>query len=178
MMQEPSSGVQVRPASLLPAWRRSPRGPCRRKSGGARGSSGRWVARGNRCLVILALLLPSCAGGANHADPGAPAEKSVLTAELLAIFPGFFVHGLGHRYAGASETADDILAMELYSLLTAGLGGGLLALGKAEDAEAVEVAGWVGIGVGGVGFLGTWLYDIVFTPSEVGNYNRRLRADP
>lgn len=65
--------------------------------------------------------------------------------------------------------------MELYSGLTAGLGGGLYAIGDSEDADAVRVAGWVGIGVGGAGFLGSWLYDIVFTPGEIERYNRKLR---
>ena len=118
-------------------------------------------------------LLASCASG-----PGAhPEEKSVFVGELIAIFPGFFVHGLGHRYAGNTEKANEILLMEAYSLLTAGLGGGLLALGHSEDAEAVEIAGWVSIGAGGVGFLGTWIYDILFTPGQIEEHNRLLRED-
>jgi hypothetical protein len=129
-----------------------------------------------RIFLLLALFTASCAGpGSTSGEGEAPGEKSVLVGELLAIFPGFFVHGLGHRYAGNTDTADEILTMELYSVLTAGLGGGLVALGEGEDAEAVEIAGWVGVGVGGFGFLGTWIYDIVFTPSEVNEYNRRLR---
>jgi hypothetical protein len=130
---------------------------------------------GRRVFLLLVLLATSCAGpGSASGDSEAPGEKSVFVGELLAIFPGFFVHGLGHRYAGNTDTADEILTMELYSLLTAGLGGGLVAIGDHEDAEAVEIAGWVGVGVGGLGFLGTWIYDIVFTPSEVNEYNRRL----
>ena len=126
-----------------------------------------------RVSLLLAGFLVSCAAG-----PDAhPEEKSVLVGELLAIFPGFFVHGLGHRYAGNTEKANELLLMEGYSLLTAGLGGGLLALGHSEDAEAVEIAGWVGIGAGGVGFLGTWIYDIIFTPGEVEEHNRMLRGD-
>jgi hypothetical protein len=124
-------------------------------------------------LCCMSGLLASCAGG-----PGAhPEEKSVFVGELIAIFPGFFVHGLGHRYAGNTEKANEILVMEAYSLLTAGLGGGLLALGHSEDAEAVEIAGWVGIGAGGVGFLGTWIYDILFTPGQIEEHNKLLRGD-
>ena len=100
----------------------------------------------------------------------------MLVGELLAIFPGFVVHGLGHRYAEATDTADQILFMELYSVLTIGLGAGLWAIGNAEDAEAVEIAGYVGMGVGAIPFLGTWIYDIVYTPSEIHRYNKKVRS--
>ena len=126
---------------------------------------------------VLYLLLPLlCAACASGPESGEPARKSVLVGELLAIFPGFFVHGLGHRYAGNVERADEILLMEAFSVLTLGLGGGLVAIGESEDAEAVEIAGWVGIAVGAIPFLGTWVYDIVYTPAEVREHNRRVAA--
>lgn len=129
-------------------------------------------------LSIFALLSlgVSCAGGPSSRASGDPEERSVLAGELLAIFPGFFVHGMGHRYAGNKERADELLLMEGYSALTAGLGGGLAAVGAHEDLDALEVTGWVGVGVGGVGFLGSWLYDVIFTPSEVKRYNRSRRS--
>jgi hypothetical protein len=123
-------------------------------------------------IIAAATALGGCAGG----PAGVPGEKSALAGELLAIFPGLFVHGLGHRYAGNSDTADELLLMEGYSLLTAAAGGGLLAVGISEDAEAVEIGGWVGIGAGGLLYLGSWIYDIAFTPSEVKRYNQALRA--
>jgi len=130
-------------------------------------------------VVLVALfLLSSCAGGPAAVGGGdEPPRKSPLVGELLAFFPGFFVHGLGHRYAGNAEKADEILAMELYSFLPIGLGGVLYGLGRSEDAEAVEIAGLVGMGVGAVPFLGTWIYDLVFTPSEVNRYNSRAREE-
>ena len=86
---------------------------------------------GRRVFLLLVLLATSCAGpGSASGDSEAPGEKSVFVGELLAIFPGFFVHGLGHRYAGNTDTADEILTMELYSLLTTGLGGGLVAFSR------------------------------------------------
>src|SRR5262245_19337820 len=108
--------------------------------------------------LTVALLLSSCAGGPPPTE-GPPAEKSVLVGELLAFFPGFFVHGMGHRYAENHEKADEIFAMQLYSLLPIGLGGILYGIGRSEDAEAVEIAGLVGMGIGAVPFLGTWIYD-------------------
>ena len=123
-------------------------------------------------MLLLSLSLVSCAGPPRGPSGEESPGKSVLKGELLAIFPGFFVHGLGHRYAGNEEKADDLLAMECYSLLTSGLGGGLVGIGIGEDAKAVEIAGWIGVGVGGTAFLGSWIYDIVFTPSEVNRANR------
>src|SRR5262245_7190445 len=106
--------------------------------------------------LTVALLLTSCAGGPASTEAGPPAEKSALVGELLAFFPGFFVHGMGHRYAENHEKADEIFSMQLYSLLPIGLGGILYGIGKSEDAEAVEIAGLVGMGIGAVPFLGTW----------------------
>jgi hypothetical protein len=135
-------------------------------------------SRGLRSVLFLSalLFLPSCAGGPSPVTEGGESpRKSALVGELLAFFPGFFVHGMGHRYAGNAEKADEILAMELYSLLPIGLGGILYGIGRSEDAEAVEIAGLVGMGVGAIPFLGTWIYDLVFTPSEVNRYNTRVQ---
>jgi hypothetical protein len=132
------------------------------------------LSRPFRGALLLALLLSSCAGGPPATESGAPARKSALVGELLAFFPGFFVHGMGHRYAGNHDRANDILALELYSFLGIGLGGILYGIGRSEDAEAVEIAGLVGMGIGAIPFLGTWIYDLVYTPSEVDRYNSRL----
>ena len=131
-------------------------------------------------VALFAFPMTSCSLGPDRGGADGTSfereEKSVFIGELLAIFPGLFVHGLGHRYAGNTERANELLMMELYSGATAGLGGGLYALGRSEDADALEIAGWVGIGVGGIAFQGTWIYDIVYTPSEVNRYNARIAA--
>jgi hypothetical protein len=119
----------------------------------------------------------SCAGGPPREEGGVRLEeKSVFVGELIAIFPGLFVHGLGHLYAGNDDRACEIMTMELCSVLTMGLGGALVALGESEDADAVTISGWIGVGIGAVPFLGTWIYDIVYTPSEIHEYNKRIRA--
>ncbi len=126
----------------------------------------------SKFLVLGVILLSSCAGGPS--PTGEARKKSPFVGELLAIFPGIIVHGMGHRYAENYEKANEILAMELYSLLPMGLGAALYAIGESEDAEAVEITGWIGIGVGAVPFIGTWIYDLVYTPSEVRRFNRRI----
>jgi len=132
--------------------------------------------------AILAAALAASVGCATARTGGddediRPPRKSVLVGELLAIFPGLIVHGLGHRYAGNHDRANEILTMELFSVLTAGVGGGLVALGESEDADALRVAGWIGVGMGAIPFLGTWIYDIVYTPSEIRAFNERRRRE-
>jgi hypothetical protein len=125
-------------------------------------------------LLCAGMLLSSCAGGPSKS--GEPEEfkpKSPVVGELLAIFPGIIIHGMGHRYAGNTDRANEILMFEAYSLAVVGLGAGLWAIGDSQDADAVRIAGYVGMGVGAIPFLGTWIYDLVYTPSEVERYNLR-----
>jgi hypothetical protein len=133
-------------------------------------------------LILLgfcsAIFLASCGSAPRAGEERSAARKSPVVGELLAIFPGIFVHGMGHRYAGNADKADEILVMELYSLIPIALGGALWGIGENQDAEAVRVAGWIGMGIGAVPFLGTWVYDLVYTPSEVGRYNAALEGKP
>jgi hypothetical protein len=124
-------------------------------------------------LAVLSagLIACSCAGTPRSGEEPQPARKSAFVGELLAIFPGIIVHGMGHRYAGNPDKADEILVMELYSLIPIGLGAGLYGIGESQDADAVRVAGLVGMGIGAIPFFGTWIYDLVYTPSEVNRYN-------
>jgi hypothetical protein len=125
-------------------------------------------------LLFMTIFLASCAGGPSKAEgPEEFKPKSPVVGELLAIFPGIIVHGMGHRYAGNTDRANEILTMEAYSLAVVGLGAGLWAIGDSQDADAVRIAGYVGMGVGGIPFIGTWIYDLIYTPSEVERYNLR-----
>jgi hypothetical protein len=106
-----------------------------------------------------------------------PEEKStgsVILGELIAIFPGLLVHGLGHYYAGDYQTARRLRHVgELGYVMTA-LGGGLVVggyyLGK-EDLKGFSYSLYgVGgtIGVAGVFYLLTaWVYDMIDTPRAV-----------
>src|SRR5947209_20268828 len=76
----------------------------------------------------LAIVLLVALGGCASSSDG---ERSPLAATLMAIFPGFFVHGAGNMYAGKNVRGSELLEEE-------GLGVGCLAIGA---------------GLGGLGYL-------------------------
>jgi hypothetical protein len=103
-----------------------------------------------------------------------PAPRSVFLAELIAIFPGFFVHGLGHYYAGDYRTWRKLSHIGQFGYLLSAMGGGLLVGGyyldkEDEDSYAYSLYGAGGVvSVVGVSYLLTgWIYDIADTPRAV-----------
>ncbi len=104
-------------------------------------------------------------------------HRSVLIGELLAIFPGFFWHGLGHQYAGDLKTAREIRGVGEWGYLLTALGGGLFVGGYFLDHEAdsqwdpyalsLYIAGGIAGGVGAGFFLTAWFYDMIDTPRAV-----------
>jgi len=103
-----------------------------------------------------------------------PASRSVFLAELLAIFPGFFVHGLGHYYAGDYRTSRKLGHIGQFGWLLTALGGGMVLGGYYLDKDdqenfAYSLYGAGGVtGVVGVSYLLTaWIYDIADTPRAV-----------
>jgi len=107
--------------------------------------------------------------------------KSVIIGELLAIFPGFFWHGLGHDYAGDHRTARQIRKAGQLGYLFTALGTGLLVGGYYLDQEddtfqsyaiSLYVTGGITGGIG-VGFwLTSWIYDIIDTPRAISSGGR------
>lgn len=117
---------------------------------------------------------------ATSARPGSVLD--IVIAELIAIGPGMFVQGLGHRYAGDYRTAGKLMRVGGVGLGLSGLSVGLVAGGKAISADwigdTVSGAGY-GIGVIGVGYyLSAWLYDIYDTPRAVRSGGRPPRGSP
>jgi len=103
-----------------------------------------------------------------------PASRSVFLAELIAIFPGFFVHGLGHYYAGDYRTWRKLSHIGQFGWLLTALGGGMVLGGYYVDKEdqdnfAYSLYGAGGVvGVVGVSYLLTgWIYDIADAPRAV-----------
>ncbi len=103
-----------------------------------------------------------------------PAGGSVILGELLAIFPGVFVHGIGHYYAGDYESARAINKIGQWGYLLTALGGGMVTgahfLDQSSDHILPVSLYTAGGGVGAVGlayFFTAWFSDIWDTPRAI-----------
>jgi hypothetical protein len=114
---------------------------------------------------------------------------SVILGELIAIFPGFFVHGLGHHYAGDYKTSRRLSHVGQLGYLLTAVGGGLAVgayyIDKGDDDNDYQgiVYSMYGaggtIGVIGVGyFLVAWFYDMIDTPRAVESGGEPPRRTP
>lgn len=99
---------------------------------------------------------------------------SVIVGELLAIFPGILVHGLGHYYAGDHATASKLFRIGEFGYVLTAVGGGLGFAGYALDRNdqkgfAYSLYGTGGtIALAGVFYVFTaWIYDLLDTPRAV-----------
>lgn len=118
-------------------------------------------------------------------------HKSPALGVVLAIFPGIFVHGLGHYYAGDDDEFKELLEEEGYGVLFLGIGAvlaffGLSGLEKGRDKDGAEGAfftvtgGFSTVAAGLSGVIGlflffdSWIRDIVGTPAAC----RRANAPP
>ncbi len=103
-----------------------------------------------------------------------PEYKSESTATMLAIIPGFLIHGSGHFYAGDFMTGFILLGLEIPSLYMIGSWFGYqLMENRDEDESGYRAA----LGVAGVAiFLGGWIYDFVHADAAVREYNDKIRS--
>jgi hypothetical protein len=116
-------------------------------------------------------------------EPELPAEEQeetgsvgeVILGELLAIFPGVLIHGMGHFYAGDTKTGGQLLRVGGTGYLLAGIGGGLFTGGYFLDHDTDQrglayslygTGGFIG-GVGVLFILAAWGYDLIDTPRAV-----------
>lgn len=95
-------------------------------------------------------------------------RKYRTSGVLLATFPGFFVHGLGHGYAGDHVTGLTLLGLEVASVVAI-----VVASNKMPADPNARVPLWVdAASFGGLlVFTGTWLTDIFMTPFAVERWN-------
>jgi hypothetical protein len=118
---------------------------------------------------------PQFEGDETEEAPEEPPRKSVLVAELLAIFPGFLWHGLGHYYAGDTRTARRIHKAGEWGYLLTAIGGGIVLGGYYLDKEtdlqnfaiSLYASGGVTGTIGSGFFLTAWFYDMIDTPRAV-----------
>jgi hypothetical protein len=143
--------------------------------------------------VVLATT-PGCAsngGGAGNETPY-EGDRSPFKSTLMAIFPGFFVHGLGNYYAGKTARSEELMGEEGIGLGCMAIGAGLGALGYYEHLQADkekgttmvldrigEVGSWVGcagfLGFGIVSFFDSWIRDIYEAGDAARERNRERR---
>lgn len=98
-----------------------------------------------------------------------------------AIMPGFFVHGLGHLYAGDKKTFTKLLLIEVGCFVMAGVGvywtlSGGMSEGN-HEASRLESAGKTILYASLVIFIASWLYDVLASPRKVRAHNERLIED-
>ncbi len=100
---------------------------------------------------------------------------SVFVGELLAIFPGLFVHGLGHYYAGDYRTATRLFRIGEFGYLLTAVGGGVGVGGYYLDRSSgsnwppitlYATGGTIAL-IGVTYVLSAWFYDMIDTPRAV-----------
>lgn len=122
-------------------------------------------------------------------------KKSPELALVLALFPGFIIHGLGHFYAGKPLLGGILLVcgivgtcLIIAGVIMIGVSGSLLGLGIILTAiTGVDVGVSTGIAiateavglirVGGILFLGSWWVDIVGAPIACILRNQKIEKE-
>ncbi len=123
--------------------------------------------------TVGALALTLCVASAALAE----GEAATVTlramdparARQIALWPGFLLHGAGHRYAGDNEAFYSMVGGELFGVLIGGFGVGEL-FGPEVKGEHKGTALALAV-TGGSMFLGTWLWDIAFAPRAAKKFN-------
>lgn len=97
-------------------------------------------------------------------EPARPTRRKFrATGELIALVPGFLIHGLGQFYAGRKDRALVLAGTEEAAIvLGAQTGSGQTPPTRKENALGVASA---------VLFAGGWLYDVITTPGAVEDWN-------
>jgi hypothetical protein len=87
-----------------------------------------------------------------------------------ALWPGFLLHGAGHRYAGDTDTFVSLAGAELFGVVVSGFGLSELA-STSEDGEHRDTSLGLAVG-GGAIFALTWFYDLAFAPGAAEKLDR------
>lgn len=122
-------------------------------------------------------------------------KKSVWVALAIAVFPGFFIHGLGHFYAGKPFVGSVLLICEIIgvSLIVVGIAiiaisGALLSpsiiltaltgtsVGVSETVSGIRTA--IGLlNLGGILFIGSWCVDVIGAPLSCVIRNKKIQKE-
>ena len=104
----------------------------------------------------------------NQKPPDTLRLKNPNIALLIAIVPGFAVHGAGHFYARRPVTAVVLFGVEII--------GSMFVFGSALegwDTGSSEHEGRDAV-IGMILFLGSWAYDLIGAPLTISNENERI----
>lgn len=110
--------------------------------------------------------------------------KSPAGTLLIALIPGFFIHGLGHFYIGEKKTGGILLAIEVsgwfvlssYSIYLGVRGFFECFLGgdpNCLESEGLQNTGTVIGTIFVASFLGSWLYDVIAAPMKAMKAKRK-----
>lgn len=104
-----------------------------------------------------------------------PRYKSESTAFLLAFVPGFFIHGMGHFYAGDFKTGLILFGLEL--LIIPGAAAEIAYdLAENKDPDDKGNVAHAAFAVGLAAFFVSWVIDIAHSSVAVEKYNNKVRA--
>lgn len=123
-------------------------------------------------------------------------KKSPFVALFLALVPGFFIHGLGHFYAGKPLIGSVLLicgvvgtVMLITGIVMVWFSGAILSPGiivsilTGTNIFVSETVTGMVLGVelikyGSILFIGSWWIDIIGAPIHCGLYNRKIDTQP
>lgn len=90
--------------------------------------------------------------------------KNPKTCFMIAFFPGFFIHGLGHYYIGKYKTGTILLGTEVLSISSFLIGAfmGVTQMDSHNKSDTPDVLGGIGLGL----FFGSWMYDWIGAPKK------------
>jgi hypothetical protein len=86
-----------------------------------------------------------------------------------ALWPGFLLHGSGHRYAGDNDSFVSLAGGELFGVVIGAFGLSELN-GATEDGEHRGTSLALAVGGGSI-FALTWFYDMAFAPGAARDFN-------
>jgi hypothetical protein len=86
-----------------------------------------------------------------------------------ALFPGLIIHGSGHFYAKEQNTGFSLMSAEILSLVMMGISVNelLTPVAKDQSFNVSRAVFYTGLGM----FSISWLWDVVFAPRAVSDYN-------
>ena len=95
---------------------------------------------------------------------------SQTVALQRAIFPGFLKHGEGHFYAKSKDTAMSLLSAEILSIaiMAVSINEILTSPYTNQSYDVSKIVFFTGLTI----FVGSWLYDIIFAPRKVEEFNK------